>query len=96
MNEKPPSAEYGTASGQANRLPDSGFYRITVKGCLDSSWSEWFDGLAVAADCASNETVISGEVQDQASLHGLLNKVRDLGLPLIILSRQKPSPKAPS
>jgi hypothetical protein len=96
MNEKPPSAEYRSASSNPKRLPDSGFYCITVKGCLDSSWSEWFGGLAVAPDFANNQTIISGAVPDQASLHGLLVRVRDLGLTLITIARDGPSPNTPA
>jgi hypothetical protein len=76
---------------QPDTLSDRGFYWIRVRGCLDASWSEWFDGLVITADCESNETVISGEVQDQAALHGLLNKVRNLGLPLIRVTRRQES-----
>jgi hypothetical protein len=56
-------------------------YEIRVKGVLDSRWSAWFDGLRVAGD-DRGETVLVGPVTDQAALHGLLAKVRDLGLPL--------------
>jgi hypothetical protein len=56
-------------------------YEIRVKGILDRRWTGWFEGLQVSTD--GDETVIAGLVADQASLHGLLNKVRDLGLFLI-------------
>jgi hypothetical protein len=88
MSKKPSSSGWDPMPDQSNRLPDRGFYWIKVKGCLDASWSEWFDGLVVTADCESNETVISGEVQDQTALHGLLNKVRNLGLLLVEVTRQ--------
>ncbi len=65
----------------------AGDYEVRVKGCLDSSWSEWFDGMTVAADHANGETVLKGWVADQAALHGLLNKVRNLGLVLLQVSR---------
>ena len=55
---------------------------IRVRGQLDGSWSAWFDGLAVA-DGADGEAVLAGELADQAALHGVLIKVRDLGLPLL-------------
>jgi hypothetical protein len=58
------------------------YYEIRVHGVLDSSWSAWFDGLEVTSDQAG-QTRIAGPVVDQAALHGLLAKVRDLGLPLI-------------
>jgi hypothetical protein len=57
-------------------------YRITVKGALDDSWSAWFDGMAIAPD-ANGDTTLEGAVRDQAALHGLLAKVRDLGATLI-------------
>jgi hypothetical protein len=60
------------------------YYRIRVRGHLDGSWSEWFDGLTIA-NRANGETVLSGEIIDQAALFGVLNKVRDLGLPLLAL-----------
>jgi hypothetical protein len=57
-------------------------YEIRVRGLLDPQWSSWFDGLAVE-DAGQDETVIVGPVADQAALHGLLTRVRDLGLPLL-------------
>ncbi len=55
---------------------------IRVRGRLDGTWSAWFGGLAVA-DGADGEAVLAGELPDQAALHGVLIKVRDLGLPLL-------------
>ena len=57
-------------------------YCIRVKGSLDSRWSEWFDGLTIS-QTMDGETAITGPVIDQAELHGLLNKVRALELPLV-------------
>ena len=57
-------------------------YEIRVAGVLDGRWSAWFDGLEVTSD-ESGETTIAGPVVDQAALHGLLAKVRDLGLKLL-------------
>ena len=56
-------------------------YEIRVEGILDRRWTAWFEGLQVSTD--GDDTVIAGLVADQAALHGLLNKVRDLGLVLI-------------
>ncbi len=56
-------------------------YEIRLTGHLDARWTDWFDGLAVKYDDGS--TVISGQIVDQAALHGLLQRVRDLGLPLV-------------
>jgi hypothetical protein len=57
-------------------------YEIRVRGILDRHWSGWFDGLQVSSD-APGQTLITGPIVDQAALHGLLAKVRDLGLPLL-------------
>ena len=57
-------------------------YEIRVRGVLDRNWSGWFDGLQVSSD-APGQTLIAGPVVEQAALHGLLAKVRDLGLPLL-------------
>jgi hypothetical protein len=65
-------------------------YEIRVKGVLGSGWSAWFDGLRVTSDEAG-QTVIAGLVVDQAALHGLLAKVRDLGLELLEVRRTGPS-----
>ena len=60
----------------------SGVYEIRLKGHLDARWSDWFDGLSFT-HASDGTTVIHGLVADQAALHGLLAKVRDLGLPLV-------------
>ena len=64
-------------------------YQIVVKGHLDSEWSEWFDGLAVTM-VDNGATILSGPIIDQTALHGVLIKIRDLGLPLLGLSRIEP------
>jgi hypothetical protein len=59
-------------------------YEIRVRGILDAEWSDWFDGLVVTPlDCG--ETLLTGLVVDQSALFGLLNKIRDVGLPLLSL-----------
>ena len=58
------------------------YYQITVKGHLDPTWSAWFDDLTITNE-ANGEAVLAGPIVDQAALHGVLIKVRDLGLPLI-------------
>lgn len=58
---------------------------IRVKGQIDEQWSEWFEGLSVAHS-EEGETVLTGSVVDQAALHGLLAKLRDLGLSLLSVS----------
>ena len=67
----------------------SKFYRIRVGGHLDSGWSEWFEGLLLTRE-ANGETVLSGPIADEAALHGVLAKVRDLGLPLLAVNRVEP------
>jgi hypothetical protein len=61
-------------------------YEIRLKGHLGARWSAWFDGLSLTQE-SDGTTVIRGSVIDQAALHGLLNKVRDLGLPLIAVTQ---------
>ena len=61
-------------------------YKIRVKGHLEGHWSEWFDGLVIS-NLKNGEAVLSGEIVDQAALHGVLIKVRDLSLPLLAVSR---------
>jgi hypothetical protein len=57
-------------------------YEIRIKGHLGPEWTEWFRGLAVTLD-ERGDTLLSGPVVDQAALHGLLRRVRDLGMPLV-------------
>jgi hypothetical protein len=61
-------------------------YEIRVHGVLDARWSEWFEGMQISTD-VDGTTTIDGPVTDQAALHGLLGKVRDLGLLLITVRR---------
>jgi hypothetical protein len=61
--------------------PGAGRYEIRLQGRLDARWATWFDELSLTTD--DGTTVLRGQVADQAALHGLLLKVRDLGLPLI-------------
>jgi len=61
-------------------------YQIRVKGHLGSQWTEWFGGLTVTME-DDGETLLTGPVVDQAALHGVLRKVRDLGIPLVSVIR---------
>jgi len=63
-------------------------YQIRVKGNLDRKWSDWFDGFTISPQ-ADDETSLTGPVDDQAALHGLLAKIRDLGLPLLLVKRME-------
>ncbi len=65
-------------------------YEIRVKGVLGSGWSVWFDGLQVSSDDRGH-TTIAGPIVDQAALHGLLAKIRDLGLELLEVRRTDPA-----
>jgi len=60
---------------------ESNLYEIRLQGHLDKRWTDWFDGLTITLE-DNGDTVLAGPVVDQAALHGLLKKVRDLGLPL--------------
>lgn len=66
-------------------------YQIRIKGHLDSQWTDWFEGLTITLE-DNGDTLLTGPVMDQAALHGLLKKVRDLGLPLVSVSPLKPGP----
>ncbi len=66
-------------------------YEIRLKGHLDARWAEWFEGLAITLE-EDGDTLLTGPVIDQAALHGLLKKVRDLGLPLVSVSPLEPGP----
>jgi ketosteroid isomerase-like protein len=66
-------------------------YEIRIMGALDVRWSAWFAGLDVAG-CAESETTLTGRLRDQAELHGVLARVRDLGLPLIAVRPLEPDP----
>ena len=65
---------------------DSGRYEIRIKGHLDRRWSAWFDGMDLTTG-SDGTTTIHGPVVDQAALHGLLQKLRDTGLPLISVTQ---------
>lgn len=64
-------------------------YEIRLKGHLEARWLKWFDGWSITLEENGN-TVMSGPVVDQAALHGLLKKVRDLGLPLLSVNSFEP------
>jgi hypothetical protein len=70
---------------------EPGFYEIRLKGHLDDRWSDWFEGLTITLE-DNGDTLLTGPVVDQAALHGLLKKVRDLGMPLVSVSLVEPGP----
>jgi hypothetical protein len=64
-------------------------YQIRVKGHLGRQWTDWFGGLTITLE-DNGETLLTGPVVDQAALHGLLKRVRDLGMPLLSVNRVEP------
>lgn len=66
-------------------------YHIRIEGHLGHQWTDWFDGLTITLE-DNGDTLLIGPVVDQAALHGLLRKVRDLGMTLIWVIRVKPAP----
>jgi hypothetical protein len=63
-------------------------YQIRIKGHLGSQWTDWFSGLSITLE-DNGDTVLTGPVVDQAALHGLLKKVRDLGMPLLSVNKER-------
>ena len=73
----------------AKPISNSEVYEIRLSGHLDARWVKWFDGLTITLK-EGGDTLITGPVVDQAALHGLLKKVRDVGLPLLSVNTIKP------
>jgi hypothetical protein len=73
----------------ANKFDLPMVYQIRIKGHLGPKWTDWFGGMTITQE-EGGETLLTGPVSDQAALHGLLRKVRDLGMPLISAVRVKP------
>jgi hypothetical protein len=69
-------------------MSESQTYEIRIQGRLDDRWTAWFDGMELVT-AGDGSTLIRGEVVDQAALHGLIQKVRDLGLPLLSVTDQQ-------
>ncbi len=70
---------------------EPGLYEIRIKGHLDGRWADWFEGLTITLE-EDGVTLLTGPVIDQAALHGLLRKVRDLSVPLLSVNRVEPGP----
>ena len=70
---------------------EPGLYQIRIKGYLDARWAARFEGMTLTLE-DNGDTVLTGPVVDQAALHGLLRKVRDLNLPLISVTLVSPDP----
>ena len=77
----------------AGPVSDPGWYRIRIQGRLERRWSTWFDGMSLTHG-SDGTTVLRGQVGDQAALHGLIQKVGDLGLTLLEVTHE--SPDAPA
>ena len=67
-------------------------YQVRLKGHLDARWSDWFDGLTISHE-TNGTTLLAGPVADQSALHGLLARIRDLGLSLLSVNSLDPSEK---
>jgi hypothetical protein len=70
---------------EGNEYDKPGRYEIRVKGKLGKMWSDWFDDFEISVE--DDKTILSGQVVDQAALHGLLTKIRDIGLTLLSVER---------
>ena len=70
--------------------PEDGRYEIRLRGHLETRWVAWFDGMTLSHE-RDGSTMLSGPVVDQAALHGLLQKVRDIGLPLVSVTYVEPN-----
>ena len=66
-------------------------YQIKIEGHLGRQWTDWFEGLTITLE-NNGDTLLTGLVVDQAALYGLLKKVRDLGMPLLLVTRVNPKP----
>jgi hypothetical protein len=75
---------------QEQEPSQSQVYQIRIKGHLDARWTEWFEGMTITLE-ENGDTLLTGVVVDQSALHGLLKKIRDLGMPLVSVNRVKPS-----
>ncbi|MBF4764468.1 hypothetical protein ISU07_15145 [Nocardioides islandensis] len=77
-------------------MSDAVTYEIRIQGRLGDRWAAWFDGMEIVAT-DDGTTLIRGRIADQAALHGLIQKVRDLGLPLLSVTRtDTPTPTGPT
>jgi len=83
------SIDHSQSGSQSGKQNQSNLYQIKLKGSFEVQNSEWFEGFSITLDNDGN-TLLTGSVIDQAALHGLLKKVRDLGIPLISVSPIEP------
>jgi hypothetical protein len=78
-----------STSHTSKKHHEQGLYEIRLKGHLNDRWADWFEGLTITRE-NNGETLLRGSVVDQAALHGVLRKVRDLGLPLLSVMHVEP------
>ncbi len=76
----------------AKPIANTVYYEIRLQGQLNARWADWFDGLTLAQEESGN-TLLSGPLADQSALHGILKKVRDLGLTLLSVNSVEPDNK---
>jgi len=77
-----------------NPSSNTQYYEIRLKGHLEARWAKWFDGLTITLE-DDGDTLLTGPVVDQAALHGLLKKVRDMGMPLVSVIQVEPGLPTP-
>jgi len=76
---------------KSERSKYSVYYRIKLKSHIESKWSNWFEGMLISHE--GTLTILTGELEDQAALHGILNRIRDLNLTLISVEQIAPDPE---
>jgi hypothetical protein len=90
MKENSPEKQIMKESSPQLTLDQPAAYQIKVQGRLGESWSDWFEGMAIDVEpleSGGTITTLSGIIADQAALFGLLSRIRDLGLPLLLVER---------
>ena len=90
MAEKTTSNQYNQAYMGTQPM----VFQIRIKGHLGQQWTDWFEGLTITLE-DNGDTLLTGELVDQAALHGILKKVRDLGIPLVSVNSVGPGPQDP-
>ena len=90
MVTKPSSKEPPVNTPPATRPPEGNWYEIRLHGVLEQRWAAWFDGMKLTAN-EDGGTTLLGPLIDQAALHGVLQRLRDLGIPLIAVTALPPA-----
>ena len=84
----------GNGKASLDAIAMAQYYEIRIRGHLDESWTDWFDGMTIRHE-DNGETLLTGTLPDQAALHGLLNRLRDLGIQLISVNPVGDAPASP-